>query len=286
MSDETNWMPLSVRRGLRGQPAMHEGVPGHLATGLTYWLEDVFGYRKPGGMNMKLMLRVASALEIPIANTLDGGNVQTELFQASARSEDLLLDLVDAALRFSSGSAAALREALHAGRSVWTLSDDARSLTRRVDATSEAAYRKVLEANDAASLELAEAWHAAYGREENPSDAWDHSIKAVEAVLIPIVCPKQSKPTLGHVLGALRADASAWELALTKEAHGDATPFTTMLELIWPNPDRHGSPEEQRQPSVTEARAVVHLAVTLVEWTRQGCIGKTTGSVEQRRDQP
>jgi hypothetical protein len=41
----------------------------------------------------------------------------------------------------------------------------------------------------------------------------------------------------------------------------------SMLELMWPNPDRHGG-GQQRLPSLDEARAVVHLAVTLVQWGR------------------
>jgi hypothetical protein len=40
-----------------------------------------------------------------------------------------------------------------------------------------------------------------------------------------------------------------------------------MLRLLWPNPDRHGG-TNSRQPSLDEAQAVVHLAVTIVQWAR------------------
>jgi len=40
-----------------------------------------------------------------------------------------------------------------------------------------------------------------------------------------------------------------------------------MLRLMWPNPDRHGG-ESSRQPSLVEAQAVVHPAVTIVQWAR------------------
>jgi hypothetical protein len=39
-----------------------------------------------------------------------------------------------------------------------------------------------------------------------------------------------------------------------------------MLRLIWPNPDRHANPNHRRTPSTEEARAVVHVAVTVVQW--------------------
>jgi hypothetical protein len=45
-----------------------------------------------------------------------------------------------------------------------------------------------------------------------------------------------------------------------------------MLELIWPNPDRHGNPQYRRTPSIQEARQVVQLAVAIVQWGRDGQI--------------
>jgi len=46
-----------------------------------------------------------------------------------------------------------------------------------------------------------------------------------------------------------------------------------MLRVMWPNPDRRGG-RGSRQPSLAEAEAVVHLAVTLVQWARAGVISK------------
>src|SRR5271165_1713047 len=43
---------------------------------------------------------------------------------------------------------------------------------------------------------------------------------------------------------------------------------------MWPNPDRLGG-EGSRQPSLLEARAVAHLAVTIVRWARSGVRGRT-----------
>jgi hypothetical protein len=128
--------------------------------------------------------------------------------------------------------------------------------------------------DDVASRELKEPWGSAYGRNPNASDAWDHSIKAVEAVLIPIVIPAKGKATLGDVVGTLSSQSSRWQLGL--QGHDDSQdvmPLVSMLRLIWPNPDRHGS-QSSRAPSLVEAQAVVHLAVTVVQWARSGLISK------------
>lgn len=47
------------------------------------------------------------------------------------------------------------------------------------------------------------------------------------------------------------------------------TRLVTMLELIWPNPDRHGG-STSTPVTLDQAQAVVHLAVTIVQWARSG----------------
>jgi hypothetical protein len=44
-----------------------------------------------------------------------------------------------------------------------------------------------------------------------------------------------------------------------------------MLRLMWPNPDRHGG-AERRVPELGETAGVVHLAVAIVQWARDGLI--------------
>ncbi len=128
------------------------------------------------------------------------------------------------------------------GASTWKVAPDRRSLTSRVDPTVEEALSAATSPEDAASAELREAWTRAYGRERDPSDAWDHAIKAVEALLRPIVSPKDSGATLGKILSALCAKPSKWQFPLESDKRGGVETFTNLLELIWPNPDRHRSP--------------------------------------------
>ena len=197
---------------------------------------------------------------------------------------DRMLDALDAVLylnqQLSLNSELArirlwdLDEILSLGGSVWRVDPNGHRLIRRVAATAEAAFQSASSSDDVASAELQEAWTAVYGRNPDASDAWDHSIKAVEAVLIPIVTPKMAKATLSDVLGSLDKQGFLWQLVL--HGHDDSrsvAPLVAMLRLIWPNPDRHGG-GKSRRPSLDEAQAVVGLAVAIVQWTRAGALSR------------
>lgn len=100
-----------------------------------------------------------------------------------------------------------------------------------------------------------------YGRHPNPSDAWDHAIKAVEALLWGLVIPKNTGATLGTILAALANKPSSWTFRLASS------------RMIWPNPDRPGS-GTVRVPTQEEAENVVQTAVMVVGWLRTGALVK------------
>jgi len=190
---------------------------------------------------------------------------------------DGLLDAADAVLYLAQVDPAtcdSLDELLLLAGSAWQVGPNRDRLIRRVDPTATASLGDASSPNDVASAELGEAWTAAYARNPDASDAWDHSIKAVEAILIPIVTPNKAKATLGDVVGTLNSQGQLWKLALHgHDGSQSVAPLVAMLRLTWPNPDRHGG-AGSRQPSLVEAQAVVHLAVTIVQWARSGVLAK------------
>jgi hypothetical protein len=71
----------------------------------------------------------------------------------------------------------------------------------------------------------------------------------------------------------LRTQGNLWKLGLPgPDADYSVAPLVAMLDLIWPNPDRHGNPQQRYTPSIGQARQVVQLAVTIVQWARDGQI--------------
>jgi hypothetical protein len=272
------WRRLSVRAANADEDAPYEGVPPHLFEPLREWVDKHFGGQPGSEANMKGGSQLALAIRAPVSlrrgESLTVHNVTGSLSLTPA----LMLDAVDAVLHFKTYiNEKALQELdklLELGGSAWQVDSNGDGLVRRLDAPTAAAYAEVSAPGDIASRELKEAWSSAYGRNPNASDVWDHSIKAVEASLIPIVIPAKEKATLGDVVGILASQGSGWQLGL--HGHDDSqsiTPLVSMLRLMWPNPDRHSS-QSSRIPSLVEAQAVVHLAVAVVQWARSGVIAK------------
>ncbi len=178
-------------------------------------------------------------------------------------------EILDMALHLSHGHLSdSLKSYLDLGGSVWTVTPDGLSLQRRVTAAEQDAYMAAVTPLDEASNQLKQAWRAAYGRDPDPSDAWDHSIKAVETLLWYLVIPNNSKATLGLIISALQAKPEKWTFRLGR---GGVEAFTSVLCLIWPNPDRHGS-GDSRRPTVEESETVVQTAVAVVGWLRKGAL--------------
>ena len=162
---------------------------------------------------------------------------------------------------------------LSEGASLYTSAEN--RIEERVDPLAKQAFVMAVQRSGNVSKQLSEAWSKAYGRHPDASDAWDHAIKAVEAVLIDAVVPKQDKPTLGHVLRHLQTQGHLFKLVIPGPSLDySVAPLVAMLELMWPNHDRHGNSQPRHTPTITEARGVVHVAVTIVQWTREGQIVK------------
>lgn len=93
-------------------------------------------------------------------------------------------------------------------------------------------------------------------------------------MLKPIVT---GQPTMGGVVGTLRGAGGQFTLHLQDNGMDPAkriipmVAFEQMLHFIWVNPDRHEGPDH-RVPSLEEARAVLHLSITVVQWARTGVL--------------
>jgi hypothetical protein len=273
----TEWQSLSIRRGLAEPDGPFEGIPRHLLRPLWQWSERYLGGETRGPARDMMLSKIANQLRIDTGNGFRGDPPLDGVLTAEAiNGPDRFLDIVDFHLHLTGGvGAPELQEDLEIGGSVWRVADDGLSLERRLTETEHAAYAlAVTPPNNEATTQLREAWRNAYGLHPDPSDSWDHSIKAVEALLWDLVIPKNNAATLGTIIKALEDKPANWTLRL--QSSGQAHPVGTlssMLRLMWPNPDRHGS-GTTRAPTQQESEDVVRLAVMIVGWLRLGALTK------------
>nr|WP_154922001.1 hypothetical protein [Microbacterium testaceum] len=270
MSNLNDWQRLSVRDGRRKPATLSEGFSPAATRGLVHWLEGELGYRTAGRAfdfdGLILSVALVCDIELDPERTWDVSLLE-QLLNPAAEDDELMLDVLDATLAKSVvHSHKTLHGLLRDAASVWTVTEDGRSLVRRVGRAAEVAYSDAVGVDDPASNELSEAWVAMYGTSPNYSDAWDHAIKAMEAALVPIVAPKNPRATLGTVTAELEKGVKFVAFAL-----GSVETLGAVTRLAWPNPDRHGG-GQGRAPEEDETSGVVHLAVTVVQWVRNGVV--------------
>ena len=263
------WQPLSRRSKGLEPDGPFEGVPPHLSAQVAGWLQSTLGMRGYEGAVPYIGLLVR--FEATPGSSSDW--LIRDMVKRALIDEEFCLDLVDATLRImaKTGKGEDLKFILDVAGSVWTVSDEQDALVRAVaDELSQTLEGAVSQA-DSVSDELRKAWTNAYGRNGDPSDAWDHAIKALEAALIPAVVPKKAKPNLGDVLGLLRAnDGNKWRSTFPgKDDDNPVDQMVKTLEQIWPNIVRHQGVQPSRQPTEAEARSVVALTAALIQAHRE-----------------
>ncbi|AYF98951.1 hypothetical protein [Protaetiibacter intestinalis] len=171
-----------------------------------------------------------------------------------------------------------LEEILHAGGSEWKVGDRGGNpgLEKRVPQGVADAVDAVIANSATAGALLSEAWHAAFGRNPDPEEAYEKAIKAVEEAGAELVLPMNPKATLGTMIAAVR-DQGDWRLPL-ESASAVGAPLEMMKSLWEGQESRHGG-NGYRKPTPAEAEAAVLLAVPLVQFFTAGLLARPTPPV-------
>jgi len=280
MTDE--WVPLSVREGWIERTeydALHDGVPEWLRESLEMWTR---GRILLSGGNVAENLReVERRLKQRLDWSRGNESALKDLFswaesfpEQSLSAVDLLLGKVSI---YDDDDARRLEGMLREGGSAWQVvqSNEAFCLERRVEEGVRATAERAMEGRDSAAYHLRDAWHAAYGREPNPSEAYRLAVKAVEAAALSVVTPDDPRTTLGKMIVAMRDAPEKWSFAITSTGPDGLETVRHLMEVVWTGQhDRHGKhdPEGPVEMRPEEAEAAVHTAATLVHWFRSGAI--------------
>jgi hypothetical protein len=264
------------REGRLALDGPYEGVPDYLRRPLTRWLENAYTIRPDTlapGMDEEGLERLAALLRIDLRGT-DGYGMLIGILAWTDDDDERLLDVIHYTLQIPTRMPKLWNELeilLAYGSSIWQATD--KGLQRRVDETVVKAFNAVIGVPDKASDHLALAWAGAYGRHPHPASAWHHSIRALEASLRDVVRPNDPTATLSDVINEL--STGPWKLEIRGRARDHTIdPLVQMLELVWPDPNRHDSGTPEPAATREEACAVVQIAAAIVQWRRDGRIVK------------
>lgn len=265
--------PLFERLGEEPPFELSEDVGPHLHTPLRNWVQQVLSGRDDHPASNRVTV-IALQLHVAVSESYGGWGRFNELIaecEANSRMYLTMLDLVVGTFA-TDAKAEELHAILGLGHSVWEVTAE-KELQRRVSKAAGLAYQQVQQSGGDVAKELSEAWSKVYGVRPDPSDGWDHAIKAVEAVLVPIVLPRATKATLASVITDLRQGGDKkWRFeAPGPDLDNSVVPLIAVLQILWPNPDRHGG-NTRRVPTQVEAETIVQLATTVVQWGTHGAL--------------
>jgi hypothetical protein len=164
-----------------------------------------------------------------------------------------------------------LKQILEDGGSAYTVNvhwPERTQLTTRVDPTiTHAATQTMANADPTTGQLLRDAWNHAYGINPDPTAAYREAVRAVEQIAGPLVLPNNHKPSLGTVRKHLLDAHSKWEFVLVDDrGNGTVEPLVALMERLWNGQvSRHGGGPGNRDQTLGEGQAAVHLAATLVQ---------------------
>lgn len=269
-----SWDP-AARDAERALEAAYPGVPRHLFRPLWSWVEDCFRDSTALMRNVLIYLRIEST-----DPTRGQSAFREAIRDVAAKCDDsptMLLDLAQAILRHrepGNATRGELDALLASANSMYCVSRNLHDLESRVDPAVRDQVQAVVDNAPAnASEHLRKAWAEAYGRGGDPGEAVRHAVKAVEAVAIPVVEPNNGKATLGTVLGALGGGNRKLNFVVAGKTHDGGDTVRQMMALVWDgNTSRHEGNAPVVAESPEQARAIVHLAATVVQLFVSGAV--------------
>lgn len=262
------YVPFTAQQGLEPYdiPTLDENVTPHLAPYLRRWCLGILE------RNPKTRARMSRRMRLVL-----GTHPINRLVSMIRDKPDMLLNIAHWLL--TEGNVRAdrvteLEQLLSEAGSAWMVDIEASMLRRRLSREEEDSLRLAVGPADDAAEHLKEAWTAAW-RRETPSqvEAYDGAVKALEAILAPIVIPKNTEPRLGTIIRALEDKPEKWESRFRGPETVKA--IKSMLDELWKTHGRHA---EMTPNSLEQAQDAVTIAVAVVALVRRGFLTRVDDS--------
>lgn len=266
-------------------------IPDVLDESINQWLRGYFRTRSSYGEVDRTVINVIEAAlrqRLTLPETPDGDDV-TEAIRAEGdkytlRILDLLLSQREAVYPMGDTpeDVAFLSSQMDLSASAVRVVREGKGyrIARRLpEGVDEAAQRAIDDANSTSGRHLANAWREMQSTSPKASLVLREAIQAVEAAAGPVVIPRDQRPQLSKIVGALR-DQRGWGLVLARRDDGHPNHTAVLIGMLetlaYAERHRHSG----HGYSELEAVGHVQLAATLVGWFSAGVVVRAVDSEE------
>lgn len=250
------YIPISKREDPESWLQIVSEIPSFLRENLYAWLDEY--------LYEEAATQIAILLQVDAVKTFF--NPVDTLLRYAGESDETLIDVLDVVLAHVQiarvNGAPKLEKMLSLSNFEWKVKADNAGLEMRVASEIADWAIEKIDPSESCGKFLSSAWANHFGKYPDYSKSYSESVKALEALLIPIVSPKHLKATLGTVIGELNTNNSTLELLFEENANTKAVIVKDLLKLIWQNQDdRHGGVVHPEQITEEESRFALFTAL-------------------------
>lgn len=278
MTNNQDWVPVSIRNGDREEFSLSDTIPKEINEIIISNVSRIEGYIYP---NFDLFF---ARLRIPLTTNpvIPGKSDSYSFYKYMDSSEEACIDALDFILHCVSER---YRNNLHISEDVlgliynienilryanvnWRINleeNNQLSLMRRVMPDVQERYSRLANSvSELAGEHLKKSWKNAYMHGGNHEEAWVSARKAVECMLTPIVSPNNPRATISSLIRDMKAKPEKWICTIPASSNKESVEkFISLLRMMPYEPGHHG--QEPTEISEKEAQLQTTLAITICQ---------------------
>ncbi|WP_314672175.1 hypothetical protein [uncultured Rothia sp.] len=283
MTNNQDWVPVSIRNGDREEFSLSDTIPKEINEIIISNVSRIEGYIYP-----KFDLFFAR-LRIPLTPNplIPGKSYSYSFYKYMDSSEEACIDALDFILHCVSER---YRNNLYISKDVielisnienilryanvnWRINREENnqlSLMRRVMPDVQERYSNLANSvSELAGNHLRNSWKNAYMHGGNHEEAWGSARKAVECMLTPIVSPNNPRATISSLIRDMKVKPEKWVCTIPASNNKESVEkFISLLRMMPYEPGHHG--QEPTEISEKEAQLQATLAITICQILHDG----------------
>lgn len=279
MTNNQDWVPLSIRSGDREEFSLSNTIPNATKPIITAGIRNLARYISPKFDLFFARLRIPVDFSRPLAGLfysymnsdeksyMDGFDFilhsTSVIFEDSHPFRDLAMQEIRS-----------IQDVLQYANVNWRISISSEGkrlcLERRVMPEVQKRYDVVAESvPELAGNHLRNSWKNAYMHGGSYKEAWEYARKAVECMLTPIVSPNNRRATISSLIRDMKVKPEKWVCAIPASNNKESVEkFISLLRMMPYEPGHHG--QEPTEISEKEAQLQATLAITICQILHDG----------------